>query len=81
MTNSAARVLGLISDTHGLLRAGVHEALSGVEMILHAGDVGGREILEELRLIAPVKAVFGNTDAPGDPELVQEISMTVGGAS
>lgn len=48
-------------------------------MILHAGDVGGGEILEELRMIAPVKAVFGNTDVPGDPELVQEISMTVGG--
>jgi putative phosphoesterase len=81
MTNSSVRVLGLISDTHGLLRAGVHEALSGVEIILHAGDVGGREILEELRLIAPVKAVFGNTDGPGDPELAREISMTVGGAT
>jgi hypothetical protein len=81
MTNSSARVLGLISDTHGLLRAGVHDALSGVEIILHAGDVGGREILEELRLIAPVRAVFGNTDAPGDPDLVQEISMSLGGAS
>jgi putative phosphoesterase len=57
----------------------VYEALSGVELILHAGDVGGQDILTELRLIAPVKAVFGNTDPPGDPELVSEILVEVGG--
>jgi uncharacterized protein len=79
MAHSGARVLGLISDTHGLLRPRVHEALSGVELILHAGDVGGQDILTELRLIAPVKAVFGNTDPPGDPELVGEILIEVGG--
>jgi putative phosphoesterase len=56
--------IGLISDTHGLLRAEVHEALAGVSMILHAGDVGPQEILDELALIAPVHAVLGNTDAP-----------------
>ena len=56
--------IGLISDTHGMLRAAVHEALAGVAMILHAGDVGGVEILDELALIAPVHAVLGNTDAP-----------------
>ncbi|MEO8908715.1 MAG: metallophosphoesterase family protein [Gemmatimonadaceae bacterium] len=78
MAHSGARVLGLISDTHGLLRPRVHEALSGVELILHAGDVGGPEILAELRLIAPVKAVFGNTDPPGDPELAEEILVTIG---
>jgi len=79
MAHSGARVLGLISDTHGLLRPRVYEALSGVELILHAGDVGGQDILTELRLIAPVKAVFGNTDPPGDPDLVSEILMEVGG--
>src|SRR3954464_11867248 len=79
MSHSSTRVAGLISDTHGLLRAGVHDALSGVDLILHAGDVGGAEILEELRLIAPVKAVFGNTDAPDDPELTQEILMNIEG--
>jgi putative phosphoesterase len=79
MSHSGARVLGLISDTHGLLRPRVYEALSGVELILHAGDVGGQDILTELRLIAPVKAVFGNTDPPGDPELVSEILVEVGG--
>ncbi|HET7613152.1 MAG TPA: metallophosphoesterase family protein [Gemmatimonadaceae bacterium] len=74
-----ARIIGLISDTHGLVRAGVHEALSGVELILHAGDVGGDAILQELRLIAPVRAVFGNTDVPGDPALVERIDLEVGG--
>ncbi|MEO8575088.1 MAG: metallophosphoesterase family protein, partial [Gemmatimonadales bacterium] len=43
-------VAGLISDTHGLLRPEVHKALEGVDLIIHAGDVGGAEILEELRL-------------------------------
>lgn len=74
-----AHIIGLISDTHGLVRAGVHEALSGVELILHAGDVGGEAILQELRLIAPVRAVFGNTDVPGDPALVERIDVEVGG--
>jgi putative phosphoesterase len=79
MAHSGTRVLGLISDTHGLLRPRVYEALSGVELILHAGDVGGQDILTELRLIAPVKAVFGNTDPPGDAELVREILVEIGG--
>src|SRR5678815_1351678 len=80
MPNSSdAIVVGLISDTHGLLRASVHEALEGVSLILHAGDVGGPEILDELRMIAPVHAVYGNTDDPGDPELAQEIVMPLGG--
>lgn len=74
-----ARVVGLISDTHGLMRNDVHAALSGVELILHAGDVGGAEILSELSLIAPVKAVCGNTDPPGDPDLSDEINMTLDG--
>jgi uncharacterized protein len=75
----AAHVIGLISDTHGQLRAEVHEALAGVELILHAGDVGGSAILDELTLIAPVSAVFGNTDPPGDPRLAAAIERTVGG--
>jgi uncharacterized protein len=79
MAHSDRQVLGLISDTHGLLRSGVHDALSGVQLILHAGDVGGAEILDELRAIAPVRAVFGNTDTPGDPELSEEIAMFVDG--
>ncbi len=66
------RLIGLIADTHGLVRPHVHRALSGVELILHAGDVGGSDVLRELRLIAPVHAVYGNTDVPGDPELTTE---------
>lgn len=72
-------MIGLISDTHGLVRKDVHQALAGVELILHAGDVGGDEILDELALIAPVAAVFGNTDAPGDPRLSESIDRTIGG--
>jgi putative phosphoesterase len=54
--------LGLISDTHGLLREEALRALQGSELILHAGDVGKREILEKLKAIAPVIAVRGNVD-------------------
>ena len=79
MPPSRPHVVGLISDTHGLLRSGVHEALAGVELILHAGDVGGSDILAELRLIAPVRATFGNTDSPEDPELSREISVSIDG--
>src|SRR6266513_2294052 len=79
MPTSGTHLVGLISDTHGLIRPGVHEALKGVELILHAGDVGGSQILDELRLIAPVRAVFGNTDAPGDPDLAERIDLQLGG--
>jgi len=70
-------VLGLISDTHGLLRPEVHEAFRGVEVILHAGDVGGENILAELRLIAPVRAVAGNTDPPGEYD--ESVDLAAGG--
>jgi uncharacterized protein len=55
-------VIGLISDTHGLLRDRALEALRGSELILHAGDVGKPEILTALRQLAPVIAVKGNID-------------------
>jgi uncharacterized protein len=76
---AGAHVIGLISDTHGLVRPDVHAALAGVELILHAGDVGGDAILDELALIAPVRAVYGNTDVPGDPRLAPSIDVTIGG--
>jgi hypothetical protein len=72
-------LIGLIADTHGLLRASVHRVFEGVELILHAGDVGGQEILDELGLIAPVKAVSGNTDAFGDPSLEDNLSLKIDG--
>ena len=54
--------IGLISDTHGRLRNEVFERFEGVEHILHAGDVGPADLLVELEAIAPVTAVWGNTD-------------------
>ncbi len=54
--------IGLISDTHGLLREQALTALRGSELIVHAGDVGDRDILTQLRKIAPVVAVRGNVD-------------------
>ena len=57
-----AKTLGLISDTHGLLRPEAIRALAGVQRIIHAGDIGGLEILEKLRSVAPVDAVRGNND-------------------
>ncbi len=56
------RTIGVISDTHGLLREEALDALAGVERIIHAGDVGASEILDRLASIAPVFAVRGNTD-------------------
>src|SRR5262245_8197393 len=58
-------MIGVISDTHGLVRPEVHEAFRGVELILHAGDIGSPEVLKELERIAPVKAVRGNNDKGG----------------
>lgn len=59
---SASARVGLISDTHGLLRPAALEALAGVDRILHAGDVGHPEVLEALAALAPVTAVRGNVD-------------------
>jgi putative phosphoesterase len=72
-------LIGLISDTHGLLRPEVHGAFAGVDLILHAGDVCGDEILDELALIAPVRAVYGNNDAPWDPRLAAAIDDSFDG--
>ena len=55
-------IVGVISDTHGLLRPEAVAALRGSDLILHAGDVGRIEVLEELRAIAPTTAVRGNVD-------------------
>ena len=74
-------VIGLISDTHGLLRPNVASVFAGVDLILHAGDVGGRGVLQALRRIAPVEAVYGNVDDVHDPDLAAERSATVGGVT
>jgi putative phosphoesterase len=62
MDNVVARRLGVISDTHGLLRAEAIEALTGSEIIIHSGDIGSPAVLDGLRSIAPVVAIRGNTD-------------------
>lgn len=78
MTNVPNRV-GLISDTHGLLRPQVHEVFAGVSQILHAGDVCSDTILTELGLIAPTQAVYGNCDDPWDPSLREALDLEIGG--
>lgn len=72
------RIIGLIADTHGLVRPGVSSALEGVELIIHAGDVGDG-VLAELAEIAPIRAVRGNTDPIGDPDLPLSLLLEVGG--
>lgn len=72
--------IGLISDTHGLLRPEAVRALAGVARIIHAGDIGGREVLEDLRSIAPVHAVRGNNDRDAwSRSLPLRLSLTVAG--
>jgi putative phosphoesterase len=61
----ANATVGVISDTHGLMRPSAIEALQGSDLILHAGDVGRPEILDTLRAIAPVIGVRGNVDHGG----------------
>lgn len=63
-------LIGVISDTHGLLRPEALVALAEAEQILHAGDVGNPEILTELGKIAPVTAIRGNVDVHGDCSLL-----------
>ena len=72
-----ARV-GLISDTHGLLRPEVLRVFEGVDLIVHAGDVGGG-VLDLLATLAPVEAVYGNVDDADDPALRRERVVPVGG--
>jgi putative phosphoesterase len=75
----AVTTIGLISDTHGLLRPGIAAIFTGVSRILHAGDVGGPSILTALSAVAPVEAVAGNVDDPFDPMLAAERTIAVGG--
>ena len=71
--------LGILSDTHNLLRPEVLDALAGVDAILHAGDVGGRAILDRLGEIAPVYAVRGNADREWAEDLPPGLDLELGG--
>lgn len=75
-----AIIIGLVSDTHGLIRNSLFEALAGVSRILHAGDIGARDVLDALSAIAPVEAVYGNVD-PLDGRLPQHVHLDLGGLS
>jgi putative phosphoesterase len=71
--------VGVISDTHGLLRPEALAALEGAQVILHAGDVGASHVLEELGQIAPVLAVRGNTDGGWARLLPERRHLELGG--
>jgi len=80
MANEIKRI-GLISDTHGLLRKEALEALCGSELIIHAGDVGKLEILEELKKMAPVVAVRGNVDTEPWARALPETAVAEAGTA
>jgi uncharacterized protein len=72
--------IGVLSDTHGLLRPEAVEALRGSEHIIHAGDIGAPEILDKLRTLAPVTAIRGNIDQESWARKLQETEVVeIGG--
>ena len=81
LLNSKPIVVGLISDTHGQLRPEISRLFAGVDLIVHAGDVGGGAVLRELAIIAPVLAVSGNVDNRQDAGLPRERLIPVGGVT
>jgi putative phosphoesterase len=75
----SGHLVGIISDTHGLLRPEAIEALAGVEHIVHAGDIGSPEVLSALAAIAPVTAVRGNNDRfPGAADIPETTAVEIG---
>jgi uncharacterized protein len=79
---SRVHTVGVISDTHGLLRPQAVAALAGVERIVHAGDIGDRDVLAALARVAPVTAVRGNNDRGGWAAEIPETEVVeVGGVS
>jgi uncharacterized protein len=75
LTHTIQKTIGLISDTHGLLRPEALSALEGSELILHAGDIGSPDVLENLRAIAPVIAVRGNNDREAWAKEIPEMEV------
>lgn len=72
-------VIGLIADTHGLLRPEIARVFGDVDLIVHAGDVGGHDVIRGLQAMAPVEAVSGNVDDRFDPMLPRARSLPVQG--
>jgi len=78
----AKTLIGVISDTHGLLRPQALRALQGAQLILHAGDIGAPEVIDGLRALAPVTAVRGNCDRGAWAESYPPLqTLTVEGVS
>ncbi len=75
LTPPIQKTIGLISDTHGLLRPEALSALAGSELIIHAGDIGSPDVLEKLRAIAPVIAVRGNNDREAWAKEIPEVEV------
>jgi putative phosphoesterase len=71
--------IGVISDTHGLFDAAIRRHFTGVEHIVHAGDIGGQEVIEQLKTIAPVTAVSGNVDGFEASGFPREAVITIAG--
>ena len=79
---AGVHTLGVISDTHGLVRPEALAALAGVERIVHAGDIGSRDVLEALERVGPVTAVRGNNDRGDWAKKIPETEVVeVGGVS
>jgi uncharacterized protein len=78
---SAAATVGLISDTHGLMRPRALSALEGSDLIIHAGDVGKPEVLDQLRALAPLVAVRGNVDQGAWASLLPVTAVAEAGGS
>lgn len=73
--------IGVVSDTHGWLRPEVLRALHGVDIVIHAGDIGAQDVVQGLETIAPVRAVRGNTDCdPWTASLPASLELEVAGA-
>ena len=77
--NNDRHVIGLISDTHGLIRPEALEALQGVEFIIHAGDIGKPEVVSALKAIAPVAAIKGNIDSGAWAKLLPDTKLVKAG--
>jgi putative phosphoesterase len=73
------QIVGVISDTHGLLRPEVLKVFKGVTLILHAGDIGRPQVLEDLRTLAPVVAVRGNNDTDDWAKRIPEVETVSAG--